>query len=122
MATAPISKDHAHQYGDVEVDAALVEVDNHPLARLARARRGFSRNDVIGAFAQTFEQIGGASRFAAWADRNPTEFFKLYAKLLPSSTVNVQNNTKVVVNHKLPRTQLDMVTDVTITLPDDDDE
>lgn len=33
--------------------------------------------------ADCFERIGGIQFFAAWAQRNPTEFYKLYGKLLP---------------------------------------
>lgn len=30
-----------------------------------------------------FERIGGYQYMARWAKQNPTEFFKLYAKLIP---------------------------------------
>lgn len=29
---------------------------------------------------QVFFHIGGAERFADWADKNPTEFYKMYAR------------------------------------------
>lgn len=35
------------------------------------------------AFALAFEGIGGVSALKAWAEENPGEFFKLYAKLIP---------------------------------------
>lgn len=35
------------------------------------------------AFINAFELIGGVSRLVMWADQNPTEFYKLYARLLP---------------------------------------
>jgi hypothetical protein len=31
-----------------------------------------------------FERLGGVDKMAAWADQNLSEFYKLYAKLLPS--------------------------------------
>lgn len=34
---------------------------------------------------QCFEDIGGRDAFAKWARRNPTEFYKLYGKVLPLS-------------------------------------
>lgn len=40
-------------------------------AGLGNARKNF---DLV------FEMIGGAERMADWADKNPTEFFKLYSK------------------------------------------
>jgi hypothetical protein len=35
------------------------------------------------AFEFAFQQIGGAKQLAAWAEDNQTEFFKLYARLVP---------------------------------------
>lgn len=32
---------------------------------------------------ETFERMGGVDAMHAWASENPTEFFKIYAKLLP---------------------------------------
>lgn len=39
--------------------------------------------EVKEAILQVFDDIGGVEAFAAWASRNPTEFYKLYGKLLP---------------------------------------
>lgn len=44
---------------------------------------GVTRRDVSGAFAHAFEMIGGVSRFTLWADQNPSDFYKLYARMLP---------------------------------------
>jgi hypothetical protein len=46
----------------------------------------FSRKDVVSAFATAFEMIGGVPRLALWANENPTDFYKLFGKLLPSAT------------------------------------
>lgn len=37
------------------------------------------------AFQTAFDLIGGVPRLALWADKNPTAFFALYSKLIPSS-------------------------------------
>lgn len=37
------------------------------------------------AFQAAFDLIGGIPRLALWADKNPTQFFALYSKLIPSS-------------------------------------
>ena len=37
------------------------------------------------AFQSAFDLIGGIPRLALWADKNPTVFFSLYSKLIPSS-------------------------------------
>jgi hypothetical protein len=44
----------------------------------------FSRKDVVNAFHQSFELVGGIPRLALWANDNYTDFAKLYARLLPS--------------------------------------
>jgi hypothetical protein len=35
------------------------------------------------AFALAFEQLGGARALGVWAEDNRTEFYKLYARLIP---------------------------------------
>lgn len=35
------------------------------------------------AFALAFDALGGAEQLALWAVANPTEFYKLYARLIP---------------------------------------
>ena len=39
------------------------------------------------AFASVFETLGGTTRLHEWAAENPTEFFKLYARLIPHEVV-----------------------------------
>jgi glucuronate isomerase len=56
-----------------------------PTGRLRKAK-SVTRADVIAAFNHSFEMIGGVPRLAVWADQNPTDFFKLYGRLLPSSS------------------------------------
>jgi hypothetical protein len=33
---------------------------------------------------QAFEELGGVPGFVAWGKKYPTEFYKIYAKLLPT--------------------------------------
>ena len=41
------------------------------------------KSNVIG----VFERIGGREAMAAWAKENLTEFYRLYARLIPSETL-----------------------------------
>ena len=41
------------------------------------------KSNVIG----VFEKIGGRDAMAAWAKENLTEFYRLYARLIPSETL-----------------------------------
>ena len=68
----------------------------------------FNRAQVVQAFDNAFQLIGGTPRLALWADENPKEFYKLYAKLLPSqSTSSLGESTDIVVKHILPKSPLD---------------
>lgn len=71
-------------------------------------KKEFDRKEVVNAFNDAFELIGGVSRLAVWALENQTEFYKLYAKLLPSGTqVDVNASGEVVFKHVLPPSKLD---------------
>jgi hypothetical protein len=49
-------------------------------------RKPFDRQKVINAFEEAFELVGGVPRLALWADKNPTEFYRIFGKLLPTSS------------------------------------
>lgn len=49
------------------------------------------------AFQHAFELIGGVPRLALWADKNPSAFFALYSKLIPS-TVQAQVQSTITIN------------------------
>lgn len=101
-----------------EEHAALVSVANNPLSKLNKRTTGFNRAQVTGAFSTAFEMIGGVSRLALWADQNPTEFYKLYAKMLPSSSqIDHTGEHKLTVEHVLPRPH-----DYKADTPDDGDD
>lgn len=40
--------------------------------------------EVAAVLTEAFHGIGGTKRMTQWADEQPTEFFKLFAKLLPT--------------------------------------
>jgi len=90
---------------DIEaIDAPLVQVANSPFAKLNRSTTGFGRAEIVNAFNTAFQMIGGVSRLAIWADRNPGEFYKLYGKLLPSSSqVDLTGEQTITIQHVLPR-------------------
>lgn len=39
--------------------------------------------DAKQAFQYAFDEIGGAEKLAAWARKNTTEFYKLFARMIP---------------------------------------
>jgi ABC-type nitrate/sulfonate/bicarbonate transport system substrate-binding protein len=73
---------------------------------IPRASR-LSRKKVAEHFAQAFELIGGVPRLAAWAHDNPTDFFKLYAKLFPAANADLEQAPVFLVLHGIPPTDLD---------------
>ena len=80
--------------------------------RLPTGDGALSRKRVVQAFLDAFEMIGGMPRLAVWANENPSEFYKLYARLLPSQASSVLGEENVMrVIHVLPRGPLDGPTD-----------
>jgi len=77
------------------------------IPRAKRRKDGFSRQDVVNAFQDAFDIIGGTTRLALWANQNPDKFFPLYAKLLPSTAVVLGQNAAPRIVHAIPRTALD---------------
>ena len=68
-----------------------------------------SRKQVVQAFQDAFELVGGTPRLAVWANENPTDFYKLYARLLPSQASEaLGESNEIIVKHVLPRTDLDV--------------
>lgn len=77
-----------------------------PTGRI-RANKAISRATIIETFHHAFEQIGGVSRLAIWADGNPTDFYKLYGRLLPSSgTTELDGPQEVTVYHAIKTNDL----------------
>lgn len=68
-----------------------------------------TRAEIVSAFHRAFEMIGGVPRFALWADANPTEFYKLYSRMLPATTTkDMDGEVEIVVKHVLPPSPLDV--------------
>lgn len=60
------------------------------------------------AFELAFDQVGGTSALTAWARANPTEFYKLYARLIPvEQRLSAPDGGPVQIEWPLPRTALD---------------
>lgn len=86
------------------------------LSELAQSTKGLkipqsgdlSRKRVVQAFLDAFEMIGGMPRLAVWANENPTDFYKLYARLLPSQASQaLGESNELVIKHILPKGPLD---------------
>jgi hypothetical protein len=63
-------------------------------AKLPKELKGKKAAD---AFQRAFDLIGGIPRLALWADKNPTAFFSLYSKLIPS-TVKAEVNATIKID------------------------
>jgi hypothetical protein len=84
------------------VPAVLESEDDAVLKHLANRAtplpipRKVSRKEVERTFHRAFEMIGGIQRFVLWADSNPTDFYKLWARTLPNSAP--EGNGQINVN------------------------
>jgi len=88
--------------------SSLSEQTDPKIPQVSRKNNGFSRNDVVGAFQQAFDIIGGTSRLALWANANPDKFYPLYAKLMPATTQIIGDAGELVILHRLAPTALDV--------------
>jgi hypothetical protein len=76
-----------------------------------------------------FELVGGVPMMAQWAKENPTEFYKLYSRLLPQEKT-VQANTQINIVSEIGKNALDTINVTTEVVegglnepePDDADE
>ena len=89
---------------EVNDNARVVEGEVLPhLPTGALRTEHLRRADVISAFHMAFQMIGGIPRLALWADGNPGEFYKLYARMLPSSASDEMNSIGAIrIMHALP--------------------
>lgn len=60
--------------------------------------KALTREEVETRFHLAFELIGGVERFALWADQNPTEYYRMYAKLLPESKQQASGPTELKIS------------------------
>ena len=105
------------EYSDPEPYSEVAQ-DCKSLSELAQSGNGVSRitvprevkrQRVVSAFHDAFELIGGVPRLAHWADGHPTDFFKLYARLLPAEAgQHVTHDGEIKVIHSIPRGPLDV--------------
>ena len=45
-----------------------------------------------------YEDIGGNAAFAEWAKENPTEFYRIAARLIPTEMASQGTNLNVIIN------------------------
>lgn len=89
-------EDLAHEQ---EVDA--------PQIRIPKALRGrVNREEIASAFLQSFNMIGGIPRLAMWADEHPTEFYRIFGRLLPKESLTTHDG-EIRLVHSVPPSRLD---------------
>lgn len=73
-------------------------------------RKEFDRRQIVAAFQEAFDLIGGVPRLAIWAHHNPTEFYKLYGKLIPASShLELAGQVQHIIRPALSPSPLDLV-------------
>lgn len=61
-------------------------------------RANITPQEVVARFHLAFELIGGVERFSLWANENPTDFYKIYGKLLPSADIPQPASQAIQIN------------------------
>ena len=87
----------------------LAEMANSKKAGFRVPRdESIKKTQVVDSILDAFQLVGGTSRLALWANDNPGEFFKIYAKLAPRQLEQeIKNDTSVQIIHVLPKGKLD---------------
>jgi len=52
-----------------------------------------------------YEDIGGHTAFAAWAKENPTEFYRIAARLIPTEMTTQGTSINVIINRFPSKTE-----------------
>ncbi len=104
------------QYDDPEPYGETAEL-LRPLAKMATQGNGVTkinvpreihRKQVVNAFMDAFEMIGGVPRLSHWADQHPSAFYKLYARLLPTTAQSqIEHSGDIRILHVIPKGPLD---------------
>ena len=93
---------------DMEETFSHLAQPESKLPRFRNSADGFNRQKVVAAFHEAFQLIGGVNRLTMWANANPGEFYKLYTKLMPASTINIGVGERVIIEHAIGPTALDV--------------
>ncbi len=56
-----------------------------------------------------YEDIGGNTAFAAWAKENPTEFYRIASRLIPTEMASQGTSINVIVNRFPLQTEDDLL-------------
>lgn len=82
-------------------------------AKLARSiqnppRKKFDRSLFLDSMIEAFEQIGGVRRLTLWADKNPTEFYRLLKATIPQAQLlDIQGKFQMQILPALAPSPLD---------------
>lgn len=70
------------------------------IAKIGGRKKG-TPNKLTGTFREAvcsaYERIGGHERFAEWAAQNPTEFYRIAARLIPTENKNSDSEGITVI-------------------------
>lgn len=71
-------------------------------------RAKFDRLRFLDAMQEAYEQLGGVNRLTLWADRNYTEFVRLFSKTIPQTQLlDIQGKMQMQILPALPPSPLD---------------
>lgn len=74
-----------------------------PIGGVSRER---NRRRVAADILETFDIIGGVPAFANWAQENPSDFYRMWAKMAPPPDA-ADPGAQIKVIHVVPRSPLD---------------
>lgn len=93
--STPPTFDSSSQLADIASELGESDISKDLAMLLHRGLHGSKlpkqlRNQKAGeAFQSAFEVIGGVTRLALWADKNPDKFYPLFARMIPQTVAPV---------------------------------
>lgn len=64
------------------------------------------QHPIYGAFAYAFEELGGVDALTDWAEQNPTDFYRIFSRMVPKESGGA-TTIAIQVNNQLGPTALD---------------
>jgi len=55
------------------------------------------------AFELAFERLGGTEGLTTWGKKNPTDFYKIYGRLIPTDVTTDNNPIKLLIEYAKPK-------------------
>jgi hypothetical protein len=93
--------------GETHVNGLDKMRDRHAAARKKLSVVMDEAHPIYGVFGRAFEAVGGEPALADWAEQNPTDFYRIFSKMVPRDHTQPEAQINIQINNQLGPTTLD---------------